>query len=179
MNPTLYRRLISSLMHLIHSRPDICYAVSILSQFMIDPKHRHWVAGKNILRYLCGTIAYGLRYASNGEFLLPGYTNLDWGGNIVDQKSTSGYCFGLGSSMISWSSRKQGPISHSTTDVEYIAASTACREAVWLRKILGGLFSVNLEPTVIRCDNQSCIKLFENPVFHDKSKHIEMKYHVI
>ena len=81
--------------------------------------------------------------------------------------------------MISWSRRKQGSVAQSTTEAEYIAASTACREAMWLRKLLGGLLSVKLEPTVIRCDNQSCIKLSENPMFHDKSKHIEMKYHFI
>ena len=74
--------------------------------------------------------------------------------------------------MISWSSKKQGSVSQSMTEAEYISTSTACGEAVWLRNLLGGLLSVNLEPTVIRCDNQSCIKLSENPVFHDKSKHI-------
>ena len=77
VDPTLYRQLIGSLMYLVHSRPDIFYAVSILSQFMNDPRHRHWVAGKHILRYLHGTISYGLRYASNGGFLLLGYTDSD------------------------------------------------------------------------------------------------------
>ena len=78
--------------------------------------------------------------------------------------------------MISWSSRKQGLVSHSTVEVEYIAASTACREVVWLRNILGGLFGVKIEPTMIRCDDQSCINLSENLVFHHKSKHIQMKH---
>ena len=81
--------------------------------------------------------------------------------------------------MISWSSRKQGSVSQSTAEAKYITTSTACIEAVWLRNILGVLLSVKLESTVIRCDIQSCIKLSENPVFHDKSKHIEMKYHFI
>ena len=81
--------------------------------------------------------------------------------------------------MISWSSRKQGSVSQSTTEVEYIVASIACKEAVWLRKLLAGLFDERLEPTIIRCDNQSCIKLSKNLVFHEKSKHIEMKYYFI
>ena len=81
--------------------------------------------------------------------------------------------------MISWSNRKQGSVSQSTAEDEYIAASTASRDATWLIKILGGLLNVNIEPTMIRCDNQSCINIFENPMFHDKSKHIEMKYHFI
>jgi hypothetical protein len=100
-------------------------------------------------------------------------------GNTVDQKSTSRYCFSLGSTMISWSSRKQGSIAQSTVEAEYITASSASREAVWLRKLLSDLFGVELEPTVIHFDNQSCIKLSENPMFHDRSKHIEMRYHYV
>jgi hypothetical protein len=90
-------------------------------------------------------------------------------GSVVDRKSTSGYYFSLGSAMISWSSRKQGSIAQSTAEAEYIAASTASREAVWLRKLLSNLFRTY---TVT-------IKAAENPVFHDRSKHIEMRYHYI
>jgi hypothetical protein len=97
----------------------------------------------------------------------------------VDGKSTSRYCFSLRSAMISWSSRKQGSIAQSTTKVEYIATSDASKEAVWLRKLVYGLFGDKLDTTVIQCDNKSCIKLTENPVFHDMSKHIDMKYHYI
>jgi hypothetical protein len=115
---------------------------------------------KHILRY-------GLRYTSSRGVLLHGFTDPDWMGSTVDQKSTSGYCFSLGSAMISWSSRKQGSVAHSTVEAEYIAASAAGRKAVWLRKLLSDLFSSELEPTVIHCDNQSSLKLTENPVFHD------------
>jgi hypothetical protein len=97
--------------------------------------------------------------------MLHGYTDSDWMGSTVDRKSTSRYCFSLGSTMISWSSRKQGSIAQSTAEAEYIVASIASREAVWLRKLLSDLFSVELEPTVIHCDNQSCVKLSEIPVF--------------
>ena len=81
--------------------------------------------------------------------------------------------------MISWSNRKQGSIAQSTAEVVYIAASDVCKEAVWLRKLLFDLFGGKLDSMIIHCDNQSCIKLLENPVFHDRSKHIEMKYHFI
>ena len=81
--------------------------------------------------------------------------------------------------MISWLSRKQSDIALSTAEAEYIAACTACCEAIWIRKLLAGLFDLRLDETTILCDNQSCIKLSENPVFHDKSKHIEIKYHFI
>jgi hypothetical protein len=97
----------------------------------------------------------------------------------VDRKSTSGYCFSLGSAMISWSSRKQGSIAQSTAKTEYIAASDASKEAVWLKKLVSGLFGDKLETTVVHYDNQSCIKLTENLVFHDRSKHIDMRYHYI
>ena len=111
--------------------------------------------------------------------MLHGFTDSNWMGITVDRKSTFGYCFCLGSAMISWSSRKQGSIAQRTTEAQYIAASAASREEVYLRNLLSDLFNSELEPTVIHCDNQSCIKLIENPVFHDRSKHIEMRYHYV
>jgi hypothetical protein len=107
-DPTLYQQTIESLMYLINSRPDICYVVNALDQFMCEPKHIHMVVVKHILRYVRGTIAYELRYTSSGGVILHGYTDSDWMGSTVDRKSTSRYCFSLGSTMISWSSRKQG-----------------------------------------------------------------------
>ena len=146
---------------------------------MFDPKHIHWVAAKHVLRYVRGTITYGLRYTSSSGVMCVGYADSDWVGSTVDRKSTSSYCFNMGSTMISWSSRKQGSIAQSTTEAEYIVASDACKEAVWVRKLLSDLFGGKLESTIIYCVNQSCIKLSENSVFHDSPKHIEMKYHFI
>jgi hypothetical protein len=179
VDPTMYRQLIGSLMYMIHTRPDICYAMIAMSQFMVEPRQRHCVAAKHILRYLKGTITYGLRYTSSGNLFLHGYADVDWTESPVDRKSTFGYCFNLGSAMMSWSSRKQGPNAQSTAEVEYIAASDASKEEVWLRKLVSGLFGDKLETTMVHCDNQSCIKLTENLVFHNKSKHIDMKYHYI
>ena len=110
---------------------------------------------------------------------LSSYTDSDWAGSVVDRKSTSGYCFSMGSVMISWSSRKQSSVALSTAEAEYIAASDASKETIWLCKVLAGLFGDVLETTVIQCDNQSCVKLSENPVFHDRSKHIEVWYHYL
>ena len=111
-------------------------------------------------------------YTSTSGVLLSGYSDSDWVDSVVDRKSTSGYCFSMGSTMISWSSRKQGSIAQSTAEEEYIAASDACKEAVCLRKLLSDLFEGKLDSMIIHCDNQSCIKLSENPVF-------EMRYHFI
>jgi hypothetical protein len=103
----MYMQLIGSLMYLTHTRPDMQFKVSALSQFMAEPRERHWVAGKHILRYLRGTIAYGLKYTSSGGVMLYGYADSNWVGRPVDRKRTSGYCFSLGSTMISWSSRNR------------------------------------------------------------------------
>eukprot|EP00253_Pinus_taeda_P032619 PITA_32619 len=110
---------------------------------------------------------------------LAGYTDSDWAGYASDRKSTSGCYFGLGSAVVSWFSRKQQSVALSSVEAEYMAASLASCEAIWLRKILFGLFDQSLRPSVIYCDNQSCIKLTENPVFRDRSKHIGIKYHFI
>jgi hypothetical protein len=124
-------------------------------------------------------MVWTLRYTSSGGLFLHGYADADWAGIPVDRKNNFGYCFSLGSSMISWSSRKQGSIAQSTIEAEYIAASDASKEALWLRKLVSGLFVDKLETTMVHCDNQSCIKLTENLVFHDRSKHIDMKYYYI
>ena len=111
---------------------------------MFDLKHIHWVASKHVLRYVQGTITYGGRYTSSSGVLLSGYSDSDWAGSAVDRKSTSGYCFSMGLAMISWASRKQDSIAQSTAEAEYIVASDACKEAVWLKKMIFDLFSESL-----------------------------------
>ena len=177
-NPSEYRQLFGALMFLVNSCPDICFVVNNLSQFMVEPHHIHWIAAKNLLRYLWGTIHYGLRY-TGGNFKLHGYLDADWASNVVYHKSTSGCCFSLGSASISWMSRKQKSVTLSTVEAEYIFASMACCEVVWLRKLFSELFEHVLDTTVIFCDNQSGIYLSENPVFHGCSKHIDIRYHFI
>ena len=96
VDPTMYRQLIGSLIYLVHTRPDISFVVSTLSQYMCEPRHTHWVAAKHVLRYLRGTIGYGLRYTADSDMQLVGYTDSDWEGSVEDRKSTSGCCFSLG-----------------------------------------------------------------------------------
>ena len=126
------------------------------------------------MRYLKGTLDYGLSYDGYHDFRLSGYIDLDWVGSIFDRKSTSRCCFSLGSAMISWQSWKQSSIALSTAEAEYIVACSASCEAIWLRKLLTSLFDLEMEATTILCENQSCIKMTENHVFHDRSKHIEI-----
>jgi hypothetical protein len=151
----------------------------MLSQFQVELRHEHWIAAKHILRYLHGTLNYGLRYVSNSDVQLQGYTDSNWVGSASDKKSTSGVCFSLGSATISWASRKQKSVALSIAEAEYIAACDACTEVVWTRKLVFGMFDQVLESTVIFRDNQSCVKISENLVFHDKSKHIDIKYYYL
>jgi hypothetical protein len=149
-DPSFYRQIIGSVMYLVYTRLDICYAVNSLSHFMCEPKH--------ILRYVWGTISYGLRYTSIRGVIIHGYTDSDWMDNTVDWKSTSRYCFSLGSAVISWSSRKQASIAQITTETEYIFASVASKEAVLLINLLSYLFNAEFEPIVIDYDKQRFVK---------------------
>ena len=149
IDPHLYRQLIGSLMYLVNTRPDICYAVNVLSQFMSQPRQIHWIATKHVLIYLRSIVGYGLRYASSVDMRLQGYVDVDWAGSAVDRKSTYGFCFTLGSAMVSWCSKKQTFVALSTTEAEYIAVCMAVCEEVWLQKLLAELFDQILDPTMI------------------------------
>ena len=132
INATLYKQMIGSLMYLTNTRSNICFALNTLSQYMVEPRYVHLIAAKHVLRYLKGTIDYGLRYVANCEFGLVGYTDSDWADNVTDWKSTSGCCFTLGSAVIAWHSRKQARVALSTTEAEYIVVCSASSEIVWL-----------------------------------------------
>jgi hypothetical protein len=159
-------------MYLTNTRPNICFEVNTLSHFLVQPRRVHLVAAKHVMRYLKGTMDYGLRYDGHHDFTLSGYTDVDWVGSIKDTKSTSGCCFNLGSAMILWQSRKQSSISLITMEAEYIAACSARCEAIRLQNLLTCLFDLEMRETMILCDNQSCIKMTKNLVFYDRSKHI-------
>jgi hypothetical protein len=179
VDATLYREIIGPLMYLTNTRPDICFVVKTLSRYLVEPRRVHLVDAKHVMRYLKGMLEYGLCYTGNHDFRLYGYTDSDWAASISDRKITSACCFSLGSTMTSWKRRKQSSTALNTTEAEYIVACFANCEAIWLRKLLIGLFDLEIEEIVIICDNQSCIKMTENPVFHDKSKHLEIWYHHI
>ena len=119
-------------------------------------------------------IEFGLYYVRDHDYILYGYTDSDWEGIFTNKNNTSGGCYCLGS-MISWFSKKQSSVSLRTAEVEYIEpCSTSC-ETTWLQNLMSGLFDMELDTAVIVSDNHSCIKMTENPVFHDKSKHIEIQ----
>ena len=125
-----------SLNYLTTNRPDIAYAVNILSQFMAKLSESHWNVAKKVLRYLKGTMIFGLLYTDKFDVQLVGFSDSDWVGNPNDRRSTIGYAFNIGSEVISWSSKKQPTVSLSSTEAKYKAMSSATCEAVWLRRIL-------------------------------------------
>jgi hypothetical protein len=144
---------------------------------MVKPTKIFWKAGKHVLRYLKGTYEYGLWYIQKNEVKMHGFTDADWAGNPTDKKSTSGGIFSIRSTTVSWYSRKQRSVALSSAEAEYMAVSQAACEAIWMRKILVGLFGFHLDPTMIHFDNKSFIKISINPMFHDRSKHIDIRYH--
>jgi hypothetical protein len=159
VDATLYRQIIGLLMYLMNTRIDICFLVNTLSQYLVEPRLVHLVAAKHVMRYLKGTLDFGLCYTRDHDFRLVGYTNSDWAGSVSDRKSTLGCCLILGSSMSSWQIRTQSSISLSTTEAEYIAACFASGESIWLRKLLKRLFNMEMKATIILCDNQSFINM--------------------
>jgi len=150
-DPTIYRQVIRSLMYLVNTRPDICFAMNTLSQYMVAPRHVHWITVKHILRYLKGTIGYQLSYVLDHNMELLWYTDSDWAGSTADRKKTSGCCSSLGSDMISWYCGKQTSVALSTEKEKYIAACGASKEAEWLWKLHAGLFDQELDVTLIHC----------------------------
>ena len=176
-----YSSAVGSLMYaMLCTRPDICYAVGLVSRFQSNPGVAHWQAVKRILRYLKGTSDYVLCYQGK-DLQLIGYSDADWGGDPDERKSTSGYAFLLGGGAISWCSKKQSCIALSTMEAEYIACSAAVQEGVWLKRFIErlGVFAVPKGPATIYSDSTAAIAYSKDPKYHSKAKHIEMRYHYV
>lgn len=175
-----YRELIGSLMYLaVATRPDIAYAFGIVSRYHEKPTIVHEKAAKRILRYIKGTINYGIFFPSINNRKLIGFSDADYAGDMETRRSTSGFVFMYDHSIISWSSERQKSVSLSTTESEYIAASNAVRELVWLKVFMNELLPDKLEKISFFMDNQSAIRLIKNPEFHKRSKHIDVRFHFI
>ena len=179
VDPTLYRTLIGSLTYLTCTRPDILYGVGLISRLMEVPTTSHMKIGKRIFKYIKGTINHGLTFTTSEDFNLIGYSDSDWGGDVDDRKSTTRYIFFMGDTAFTCSSKKQSIVSLSTCKAEYVAATSAAYHAIWLRKLLKMLRMPQEVPTTICVDNKSSIALAKNPMFHERSKHIDTRFHFI
>jgi hypothetical protein len=146
---------------------------------MQTPRKPHLDAVRRILRYIKHTLHCGIFYEAKSKLQVHGYTDVDWAGNVSDRRSTGGFLFSFGSGAVSWSSKKQPTVALLSTEVEYRGVTIVACEVVWLQKLLSNLgLSVNA-PVVIYCDNISSILLANNPVYHARTKHIEVHYHFI
>ena len=176
----LYTSAVGSLLYLsTATRPDITYAVSNVAKYCAKPTKQHWLAVKRIMRYLKGTLNYCLLYSLDGSTICVGFSDADWGGDLDDRKSTSGYLFTLSGAAISWRSKKQTCVALSTAEAEYIALASAAQEAIWLKQLTNDLKNESSDATTIYEDNQSTICMSKHPQFHGRSKHIAIKYHFI
>lgn len=174
-----YRELVGCLLYLSQAtRPDIAHAASVLGQFDDCFNESHWSAAKRVLRYLKGTNHYGVFYRY-GSGSLTGYTDADWGGSIDDRRSFTGYVFVMNGGAVAWDSKKQRTVALSSTEAEYMALSEAAKEAMHLRRFLLELGAVDSEPVRLFNDNVSAQKLATNPVFHARTKHIDVRHHFV
>nr|KYP41834.1 Copia protein [Cajanus cajan] len=175
----MYQRLVGKLIYLSHTRPDIAFAVSLVSQFMHCPREVHLHAIYRILQYLKGTPGRGILYKRNGNTSLEAYTDADYAGSIIDKRSTTGYCTFLGGNLVTWRSKKQNVVARSSAEAEFRAMAQGICELLWLKIILEDLKITWDGPMKLYCDNKSAINIAHNPVQHDRTKHIEVDRHFI
>jgi hypothetical protein len=189
-HPVKYRQVVGALQYATLTRPDITYAVNKVCQFMQSPTENHWSAVKRILRYLKGTVSHGLliqqhspqvlhAYADSSFNHLSAFSDADWAGDPDDRRSTGGYAIYLGSNLVSWSARKQKTVSRSSTESEYKALADAVTELTWLQSILRELHVPIRSSPTLWCDNLGATYLSANPVFHARTKHVEVDFHVV
>lgn len=179
MNEEVYKSLVGGLIYLTHTRPDLAYYVSIVARFMQSPSRIHFGVTTRILQYVAGAKSFVIWCQRTKAVNLVGSSDSDWPSDVDDRRSLSAYVFSIGSGVISWSSKKQNTFAQSSTEAEYISASGATCQAIWLRRVLEDLGWKQTEATEIHCDNKSAINLSKNPIMHNRSKHIELKYHFL
>jgi hypothetical protein len=178
-DPASYRRLVGKMMYLTITRPDITYAVNRLCQFTSAPKESHMKAAHKVLHYVKGTVGTGLFYSADCDMTLQAYTDADWASCRDTRRSTSGFCMFLGTSLISWKSKKQQTASHSSAESEYRAMEFAVREVAWLVNLLREFQAPQLKSVAFFCDSTAAIHIANNAVFHERTKHVELDCHIL
>ena len=176
-----YRHAVGSIMYLmIGTRPDLAFAIRKLSQHLEQPLQVHWIAVKRVLRYIAGTRDHGILFRGNKDLDLIGYSDSDWAGCRESRKSTSGFVFMLAGGAISWRSKKQTIVALSTCEAEYVAASLACKEAIWLSRLLADMLLHGEAKCIeLRNDNSGAIATAKNSGINQRNKHIDLKYHFV
>ncbi|KAF5781204.1 putative RNA-directed DNA polymerase [Helianthus annuus] len=174
-----YQRIVGKLIYLSHTRPDIAYAVGVISQFMHQPQSAHMDAVFRILRYLKGTVGHGVLFKPNGHLGTQLYTDADWAGDKGNRRSTSGYFTLVGGNLVTWRSKKQKVVALSSAEAEFRGIAKGITEVLWVRRLLTEIGFPPQETSKITTDNKAAIQISENPVQHDRTKHIEVDRHFI
>ena len=178
-DPTVYRSMVGRLQYLTLSRPDIAFAVNQVCQFMHHPWTSHLQVVKRIYRYVKGTIEHGLSFHSSTDYNLTAFSDSDWAGSLDDRRSTTGACIFLGPNLLTWTAKKQSTVSRSSAEAEYRALATTAAELRWFGYLFRELGIPLHTPPRIFCDNISTLHMASNPVFHARTRHIEIDYHFI
>ncbi|XP_075521117.1 secreted RxLR effector protein 161-like [Primulina tabacum] len=174
-----YQRLVGKLIYLSHTRPDIGFVVSVISQFMNNPTEEHMTAAYRVLRYLKGSIGKGILFRKTTDRRTRVYSDADWAGSTTDRRSTSGYCTFVWGNLVTWRSKKQSVVARSSAEAEFRALAHGICEGMWLRRLLIELKMEENHPVEMLCDNQAAISISKNPVHHDRTKHVEVDHHFI
>jgi histone deacetylase 1/2 len=178
VDATRYRSIVGPLQYLTLTRPDIAFLVNKVCQFLHAPTDIHWAAIKRILRYLRGDTKLGLEIRKSNSMMVSGFSDADWAGSIDDRRSTSGFAIFLGANLVSWSARKQATVSRSSTEAAFKAVANATTEIMWIQTLKEiGMPSPRLAR--IWCDNMGAKYLSSNPVFHARTKHVEVDFHFV
>jgi histone deacetylase 1/2 len=174
-----YRSTVGGLQYLTLTRPDMSYAVNKVCQYLSKPTSAHWEAVKRILRFVKGSADIGLRIRKSSSSLLSVFTDADWAGSTDDRRSTGGFAVFYGPTLISWSARKQPTVSRSSTEAEYKALANGTAEVIWIQSLLRELNVPQPRAPVLWCDNLGATYLTANPMFHARTKHIEVDFHFV
>ena len=178
-DPTLYRSIVGGLQYLSLTRPEVCYSVHKVSQFLHAPTEDNWCSVKRILRYLKHTVGHGLYISKSANTDLNIYTDADWASDIDDRKSTTGYAIFMGTNLISWNSKKQQTVARSSTEAEYRAIGLAVTELTWIQSMLRDITFHSTKTPNLWCDNIGATYLSINPIFHARTKHFEVDFHFV
>ncbi|XP_021854883.2 uncharacterized mitochondrial protein AtMg00810-like [Spinacia oleracea] len=178
-DPEAYRCLVGRLVYLAVTRPDLAYSVHVLCQFLQKPRVAHWEAAMRVVRYLKGTPGQGILLRADSDLTLQGWCDSDWAACPITRRSLSGWLVFLGQSPISWKTKKQHTVSRSSAEAEYRSMAALTCELKWLKGLLLSLGVHHSKAIPLFCDSQSALHIAKNPVFHERTKHIEIDCHFV